>query len=198
MENHRTMIRILVALTMTWMSSLGGPTVDAFSPTIQPLRWTRIADDDSSASWRRMQQQSHSQMSASSAKENGGEMDPVQAAVNAMYGGGASLEGPDQTRARIQELVQQHPVLLFMKGSKLFPQCGFSDTATKILDALQTDFHAVDVLSDPAIRQGIKDFSQWPTIPQLYINGEFIGGSDIMLEMYQNGELAKLLKKNES
>ena len=124
-------------------------------------------------------------------------MDPVQAAVNAMYGGGG-LDAPEKTRARIQELVQQHPVLLFMKGSKVFPQCGFSDTATKILDALKTDFHAVDVLADPAIRQGIKEFSQWPTIPQLYVRGEFIGGSDIMLEMYQNGELATLLKEKES
>ena len=85
-----------------------------------------------------------------------------------------------------------------MKGSKSFPQCGFSDTATKILGTLNVDFHAVDVLSDEAVRQGIKDFSQWPTIPQLYIKGEFIGGSDIMLEMYQNGELAELLKKKES
>lgn len=109
-----------------------------------------------------------------------------------------AMETPEETRERIQELIDEHPVLLFMKGSKLFPQCGFSNTATKVLDALQTDFHAVDVLSDAAIRQGIKDFSQWPTIPQLYIRGEFIGGCDIMVEMYQNGELAALLEENES
>ncbi len=107
-------------------------------------------------------------------------------------------ESPEDTQARIQELVQEHNVLLFMKGSKLFPQCGFSDTATKILEGLKVDFHAVDVLSDQAIRQGIKEFSQWPTIPQLYVRGDFIGGSDIMLEMYQNGELAILLNESGS
>ena len=80
-----------------------------------------------------------------------------------------------------------------MKGTKAFPQCGFSDTATKILEQYGKDYHAVDVLADEAIRQGIKIFSQWPTIPQLYVKQEFIGGSDIMLEMYESGELEKLL-----
>ena len=80
-----------------------------------------------------------------------------------------------------------------MKGSKSFPQCGFSDTATKILERLGIDFEAFDVLSDNDIREGIKQFSQWPTIPQLYINGEFIGGSDIMLDMFENGELKQLI-----
>jgi len=78
------------------------------------------------------------------------------------------------TRERIQELVDDHPVLLFMKGSKLFPQCGFSNTATQILTSFGIDFHTVDVLSDEAIRQGVKEFSNWPTIPQLYIAGDFV------------------------
>lgn len=91
------------------------------------------------------------------------------------------------TQERIQELVDGNPVLLFMKGSKLFPQCGFSNTACQILQSYNIDFHSVDVLADEEIRQGVKVFSQWPTIPQLYVCGEFIGGSDIMIEMYQSG-----------
>lgn len=104
-------------------------------------------------------------------------------------------ETPAQSKARIQELVDQHPVLLFMKGSKIFPQCGFSNTATQILQTFNIDFHTVDVLADESIRSGVKDFSQWPTIPQLYVAGEFIGGSDIMIEMYQNGELGEMIEK---
>ena len=104
-------------------------------------------------------------------------------------------ETPEMTQERIQDLVDNHPVLLFMKGSKLFPQCGFSNTAVQILQAYDIDFHTVDVLSDEAIRSGVKDFSQWPTIPQLYVAGEFIGGSDIMIEMYQNGELGEMIEK---
>lgn len=104
-------------------------------------------------------------------------------------------ETPEMTQERIQDLVDNHPVLLFMKGSKLFPQCGFSNTACQILQAYDIDFHTVDVLSDEAIRSGVKDFSQWPTIPQLYVAGEFIGGSDIMIEMYQNGELGEMIEK---
>lgn len=104
-------------------------------------------------------------------------------------------ETPDATQERIQELVDNHPVLLFMKGSKLFPQCGFSNTAVQILQAYDIDFHSVDVLSDDAIRQGVKNFSQWPTIPQLYVAGEFIGGSDIMIELYQTGELGEMIEK---
>merc|ERR1711935_222022 len=99
------------------------------------------------------------------------------------------------TKERIQGLVDEHSVLLFMKGSKLFPQCGFSNTATQILGSYDIDFHTVDVLSDESIRSGVKDFSQWPTIPQLYVCGEFIGGSDIMIEMYQNGELGEMIEK---
>jgi monothiol glutaredoxin len=107
-------------------------------------------------------------------------------------------ETPDMTQERIGALVENHPVLLFMKGSKLFPQCGFSNTAVQILNSFNIDFHTVDVLSDSAIRSGVKDFSQWPTIPQLYVAGEFIGGSDIMIEMYQNGELGEMIEKTKA
>jgi monothiol glutaredoxin len=96
----------------------------------------------------------------------------------------------------IEQQINSNPVVLYMKGTPQYPQCGFSANAVKILNACGVqDFYAVDVLADPEIRQGIKDYSNWPTIPQLYINGEFIGGSDIMTEMYQNGELQKLLEK---
>ena len=104
-------------------------------------------------------------------------------------------ETPEMTQERIQALVDNHPVLLFMKGSKLFPQCGFSNTAVQILNSYGIDFHTVDVLSDEAVRSGVKEFSQWPTIPQLYVTGEFIGGSDIMIEMYQTGELGEMIEK---
>jgi monothiol glutaredoxin len=104
-------------------------------------------------------------------------------------------ETPEATKERIEALVENHPVLLFMKGSKLFPQCGFSNTAVQILNSFNIDFHTVDVLSDEAIRSGVKDFSQWPTIPQLYVCGSFVGGSDIMIEMYQTGELGEMIEK---
>jgi len=95
---------------------------------------------------------------------------------------------------RIHEQVTTHPVVLYMKGSPQFPQCGFSAKAVGILNALGVkDFFSVDVLQDPDIRQGIKDYANWPTIPQLYIKGDFVGGSDIMTEMYQSGELKQLL-----
>ena len=95
---------------------------------------------------------------------------------------------------RIDTLVKGHKVVLFMKGTAQFPQCGFSGNAVNILRAcgLET-LHTVNVFDDEAIRQGIKEYANWPTIPQLYVNGEFIGGSDIMTEMYQSGELKKLL-----
>ena len=99
----------------------------------------------------------------------------------------------DDVQARIQGLVDANPVLLFMKGSPLFPQCGFSSRAVAILNHLGVQFESVDVLQDQGVRQGIKAFSDWPTIPQLYVDGEFIGGSDIMMEMYESGELAQLL-----
>ena len=96
---------------------------------------------------------------------------------------------------RIDTLVKGNKVVLFMKGNPAMPQCGFSARAATILSHLGSgDYAHVDVLSDPEIRQGIKDYSNWPTIPQLYINGEFVGGSDIMMEMYQNGELAAQLQ----
>jgi monothiol glutaredoxin len=96
------------------------------------------------------------------------------------------------TNARIEEIVNKSDVVLFMKGSALFPQCGFSSRAVAILNHLGVDFETVDVLQDPEIRQGIKGYSDWPTIPQLYVKGEFVGGSDIMMEMYEAGELQQL------
>jgi monothiol glutaredoxin len=101
----------------------------------------------------------------------------------------------DDVQARISDVVKANEVLLFMKGSPLFPQCGFSSRAVAILDHLGVEYGSVDVLQDQGIRQGIKQFSDWPTIPQLYVKGEFIGGSDIMMEMYESGELAELLEK---
>ncbi len=95
----------------------------------------------------------------------------------------------DDTNARINALVKANPVLLFMKGSPLFPQCGFSSRAVAILNHLDVPFESVDVLQDQGIRQGIKAYSDWPTIPQLYVKGEFVGGADITREMFQSGEL---------
>jgi monothiol glutaredoxin len=94
---------------------------------------------------------------------------------------------------RIDEIVKSNEVVLFMKGTALFPQCGFSSRAIAILDRLGAGYETVDVLQDPEIRQGIKEYSQWPTIPQLYVKGEFVGGSDIMMEMFESGELQELL-----
>ena len=97
---------------------------------------------------------------------------------------------------RIDELVKSHRVVLFMKGTAQFPMCGFSGRAVQILKACGADdLTTVDVLQDPEIRQGVKEYAQWPTIPQLYVNGEFVGGSDIMMEMYQSGELQQMLSK---
>jgi monothiol glutaredoxin len=97
-------------------------------------------------------------------------------------------------QGRLSEIVNGSAVVLFMKGSALFPQCGFSSRAVAILDHLGVAFETVDVLQDAEIRQGIKSFSDWPTIPQLYVKGEFVGGSDIMMEMYEAGELQQLLR----
>jgi monothiol glutaredoxin len=96
----------------------------------------------------------------------------------------------------IRDQVTKHRVVLYMKGTPQFPQCGFSSAATQMLKACGVDnFFTVNVLADPEIRQGIKDYANWPTIPQLYVNGEFVGGSDIMREMYESGELEQLLGK---
>jgi len=94
---------------------------------------------------------------------------------------------------RIADIVKQNDVVLFMKGTALFPQCGFSSRAIAILDRLGAQYETVDVLQDPEIRAGIKEYSDWPTIPQLYVKGEFVGGSDIMMEMFESGELQGLL-----
>lgn len=100
------------------------------------------------------------------------------------------------TQQRIDDLVKTHDIVLFMKGTASFPMCGFSGRAVQILKACGVDtrtLKTVNVLEDPAIRQGIKEYSNWPTIPQLYIKGEFIGGSDIMMEMYESGELTEAI-----
>jgi len=98
-----------------------------------------------------------------------------------------------EAQERIGEIVRSKDVVLFMKGTALFPQCGFSSRAVSILDHLGTKYETVDVLQDPEIRQGIKQYSDWPTIPQLYVKGEFVGGSDIMMEMFESGELQQLV-----
>ena len=100
----------------------------------------------------------------------------------------------DDARSRIDSTVNGNDVVLFMKGTPLSPQCGFSSRAVAILEHLGVEYASVDVLQDQAVRQGIKEYSDWPTIPQLYVKGEFIGGSDIMMEMYENGELSQLLQ----
>ena len=105
----------------------------------------------------------------------------------------------DETlRERIQGIIDGNDVVLFMKGTKHFPQCGFSATVVEVLRRSGSDFQDVNVLEDPAIRQGIKEFTNWPTIPQLYVRGKFVGGCDIVREMYENGELDAVLSAKES
>ncbi|MBW4611940.1 MAG: Grx4 family monothiol glutaredoxin [Desmonostoc vinosum HA7617-LM4] len=99
-----------------------------------------------------------------------------------------------ELKEKIDNLVQQNKILVFMKGNKLMPQCGFSNNVVQILNTLGVPFETVDVLSDHDIRQGIKEYSNWPTIPQVYIDGQFIGGSDILIELYQKGELQQLVE----
>ena len=101
------------------------------------------------------------------------------------------------TNQRISDIVAGSDVVLFMKGTPLFPQCGFSSRAVAILDHCGVAYESVDVLQDMEVRQGIKSFSDWPTIPQLYVKGEFVGGSDIMMEMYEAGELQTLLDEKQ-
>ena len=100
------------------------------------------------------------------------------------------------TQEKIKNMVEENTVFLFMKGSPEAPQCGFSMRAVQILQHLQVPFSTCNVLEDPEVRQGIKVFAQWPTIPQLYVNGQFVGGSDIMMEMFQSGELEQVLQFN--
>ena len=102
-----------------------------------------------------------------------------------------------ETKDRIGKIVNDADVVLFMKGTPLFPQCGFSNRATAILDHCGVAFESVDVLQDMEIRQGIKAYSDWPTIPQLYVKGEFVGGSDIMMEMFEAGELQQMLDEKQ-
>lgn len=99
----------------------------------------------------------------------------------------------DRAHAYIAETVGAHPIVLFMKGTPTLPQCGFSAGVVEMLRRYDVPFHAVDVLADPAIRQGVKTYSDWPTIPQLYLRGTFVGGYDIVREMYEAGELAELI-----
>lgn len=99
-----------------------------------------------------------------------------------------------EINARIEDLVKSNKVIVFMKGSKLMPQCGFSNNAVQILNSFGVPYETVDVLADPDIRQGIKEYSNWPTIPQVYINGEFVGGSDVLVELYQQGELQPMIE----
>ena len=99
----------------------------------------------------------------------------------------------EHTRGRIDSLVREHRILLFMKGDRHSPQCGFSAAVVQILSALGCDYHTVDVLADPQIREGVKEYSNWPTVPQLYVGGVFQGGCDIVRELYETGELQQLL-----
>ena len=99
-----------------------------------------------------------------------------------------------ETKAKIDNLVQQNKIMVFMKGNKLMPQCGFSNNVVQIINTLGVPFETFDVLADQEIRQGIKEYSNWPTIPQVYLNGEFLGGSDILIEMYNKGELQQLVE----
>ena len=99
-----------------------------------------------------------------------------------------------ETKSRIEDLINSNPVMVFMKGTKLMPQCGFSNNVVQILNSLGIQFETFDVLSDMNIREAIKEFSNWPTIPQVYLKGEFLGGSDILVEMYNAGELREKLE----
>ena len=100
----------------------------------------------------------------------------------------------NQTKDKIQKLIATSSVMVFMKGTKLMPQCGFSNNVVQILNSLGVDFNTFDVLSDFEVREGIKEYSNWPTIPQVYLKGEFLGGSDILIEMYNSGELKETIE----
>ena len=100
----------------------------------------------------------------------------------------------DLTRDKIQNLIKSSPIMVFMKGTKLMPQCGFSNNVVQILNSLGVEFSTFDVLSDFEVREGIKEYSDWPTIPQVYLKGEFLGGSDILIEMYNSGALKEKIE----
>ena len=99
-----------------------------------------------------------------------------------------------EVKEKIDNLVQQNKIMVFMKGSKLMPMCGFSNNVVQIINTLAVPYATYDILEDPEVRQGIKEYSDWPTIPQVYINGEFVGGSDILIELYQKGELQQIVE----
>jgi monothiol glutaredoxin len=99
-----------------------------------------------------------------------------------------------ELKQRIEQIINNHKIVVFMKGSKLMPQCGFSNNVVQILNVLGVPYETVDILQDYEIREGIKEYSNWPTIPQIYINGEFVGGSDIAIELYQSGELQQMVE----
>ncbi|MEO1619853.1 MAG: Grx4 family monothiol glutaredoxin [Cyanobacteria bacterium J06632_3] len=99
-----------------------------------------------------------------------------------------------ETKTKIDSLIADNKIMVFMKGTKLMPQCGFSNNVVQILNTLGAPYETLDVLANPDIRQGIKEYSNWPTIPQVYINGEFVGGSDIMIKMYQDGQLQETIE----
>ncbi|GAB4526855.1 MAG: Grx4 family monothiol glutaredoxin [Pleurocapsa sp.] len=99
-----------------------------------------------------------------------------------------------ELKSKIDKLVTENKIMVFMKGSKLMPQCGFSNNVVQILNTLGVPYETLDILADNEIRQGIKEYSNWPTIPQVYIDGEFVGGSDIMIELYQSGELQQMVE----
>ena len=101
-------------------------------------------------------------------------------------------------KEQIKKTVTENDVVLYMKGTPVFPQCGFSSTVVQILDYVGAEYASVNVLEDPEIRQGIKDYNNWPTIPQVFVKGEFIGGSDIMMEMYESGELKTMLSDEQA
>lgn len=129
--------------------------------------------------------------SAAALRLPGAALRPVQPAAAVR----SSVVRMDAVEDKIDAAVKSSKVFLFMKGTKLFPQCGFSNTAVSILNSITQDYETFDVLSDEGVREGVKKYSNWPTIPQLYVGGEFIGGCDIMIEMYENGELAEEIEK---
>jgi len=115
------------------------------------------------------------------------------AAAGAGPGGGSILT--PELRTAVDEFLQEHKIVLFMKGNRQFPQCGFSNTCVQILNMIQVPYETVDILENETLRAGMKEYSSWPTFPQIYIDGEFIGGCDIAMEMYQSGELKELVEK---